>query len=196
MRWIHLLQKRFVFETHGWLLYVYTEQAWKKHKLARNAYTTSLRDKKKMFIEDKLHSAAGNSKATWNILKKLLKGRTSKEVADVNINGVVERDPKSICEEMNNFYVENIDEINRSIGPPKNTINALSIRNTEDCEFYMKCVTRQDIESKLKEMEKKKDVDKISPGTILPITWFFELKETRFSKFEANLDNGDIVTAT
>lgn len=67
-----------------------TEQAWNKNKTARNVYTSALRNKKKMFIENKLQSAAGNSKLTWKILKKLMNGKTEKEINCVNINGVNE----------------------------------------------------------------------------------------------------------
>lgn len=73
-----------------------------------------MRTKKKLFIERKLSDAFGDTKQTWRILKQLINGKQS----SVEINDVKESSSILIGEKLNKFFIESVEEINRSIEAP------------------------------------------------------------------------------
>lgn len=91
--------------------------SWERYKHERNVYSLMLRDKKKAFIEGKLNDANGDSKRTWKILKQLLNGNQNTEISSVEIDGVKEITAEKIGEKLNDFFVESVEQINRSIIP-------------------------------------------------------------------------------
>lgn len=91
-----------------------TGTSWSRYKWERNKYTFIMRTKKKLFIERKLSDAFGDTKQTWRILKQLINGKQS----SVEINDVKESSSILIGEKLNKFFIESVEEINRSIEAP------------------------------------------------------------------------------
>lgn len=47
-----------------------------------------IKDKKRRYIENKLHKANGDAKETWKILKSLMSGKRNGEISEIQINGM------------------------------------------------------------------------------------------------------------
>lgn len=88
---------------------------WTSFRIWRNKYQRSLREKKSICIQNKLELVNGDSRQTWKILKKMLKGKQTSEIKDVYIDGRKISDSKEISQGMNAFFVDSIKEINCSI---------------------------------------------------------------------------------
>lgn len=136
---------------------------WKKFKYLRNKYLRSIRDKKSKFIENKLNLAQGDSRGTWKILKKMLKGKDQNLIKSVNIDGIDIKEPKEIAERMNVFFVESIKEINRSIPD----CMVVPVNETCSSTFNFKKVSWSTIEQHLSKLKNKRDVDYVSPRIVL-----------------------------
>lgn len=116
--------------------------AWNRYKHERNVYSSMLCYKKRSFIEGKLNDANGDCKQTWKILKQLLKGNQSTEIASVEIDGVKETSAEKICDGLNKFLIESVELINSSINPPIQQPNQLSVIGNDILEFKFKSVSR------------------------------------------------------
>lgn len=146
---------------------VMDRNSWQNYHMARNKYTSLLRLKKSQFIQGKLTLAQGNSKETWTILKKLLSGKSKKDVDMVEINGIKITNTEEIAEQMNISFIGSIVDINRSI---PNVINNPSI-NIEECKprnsFKFATIDLTTLEKILLEMKNKRDIDLVSPSILL-----------------------------
>lgn len=142
--------------------------SWERYKHERNVYSWMLRDKKKAFIEGKLNDANGDSKRTWKILKQLLHGNKNAEISSVEINGVKETTAENIGEKLNEFFVESVEQINRSIIPPTHRPKTSSQNFIgKNLDFTFTSVSRQSIEKFLSVLKNKRDVDYINPKIII-----------------------------
>lgn len=144
-----------------------TDRNWRAYKNWRNVYQSAIRDKKRCYIERKLNKARGDSKETWKILKSLLNGKKAGEFQSVNINGIEVNDKQEIANRLNEFYVNSVVDIHRSIGTSNmndedddQTTDALPI-------FELRNVNVGYLQQCLMEMNNKKDVNLISPRILL-----------------------------
>lgn len=122
-----------------------------------------LREKKRLFIEGKLNDANGDSRQTWKILKQLMKKNQTTDIPSVVIDGVMETDAEKICEGLNKYFIESVEQINSSINSPTQT----STINNDNLTFEFKSVSRKSIEQYLMGLKNKRDVDFINPKTII-----------------------------
>lgn len=141
-----------------------THQHWMRYRMERNKYHATIRDKKRRYIENKLHKANGDTKETWKILKSLLNGKRNGEISEIQINGKSICDSAEIAEKMNEYYVSSIVDINRSIVNDDVTENGLAATTAV---FDFTPVHDQYLKLCLMEMKNKKDIEFISPGILL-----------------------------
>lgn len=101
-------------------------------------------------------------------MKKLLNGKKSRVIKNVEIDGVSETEPKAICEKLNHFFVDSIESINLSIADPIHPLVTTNHRSSTDIsEFQLKSVSRNHIILLLKMLKNKSDTDNMSPSILL-----------------------------
>lgn len=169
-----------------------TNAMWNKYKNSRNVYQVMLKAKKSDYFERKLNSAQGNSKETWKILKRFLKGAPMSTINKVVINGTEENDSACMAKKMNEFFVNSIREINRSI-PNVTGLNISNELNNDpktELQFKFKNVSRESIISYLSSMKKKRDADFINPQII--IDGMSVLGETLQAFTNESLNGGEV----
>ncbi|XP_037049620.1 uncharacterized protein LOC119083914 [Bradysia coprophila] len=137
---------------------------WVKYRTARNQYLTSIREKKRIYMERKLTKASGDAKQTWKILKTLLSGKRKGEISEVEILGTTVTDKVELANGLNKFYVNSVLEINRSIGPSELLDEPMIQRQSTfdfmhvDADYLKQC---------LMEMKNKSDTKMVSPKMLL-----------------------------
>ena len=108
-----------------------TDENILKYKTYKTAYQKIIRGAKKLYFTSKLTENASNPKKTWETLNEILgKAKKSKEVDQININGVSEKDPKLIANHFNSFFTKVGQEISDTVPPvakqPEEYINYLT----------------------------------------------------------------------
>lgn len=86
---------------------------------ARNKVTQTLRKAKADFFVSIIENTRGNGKKTWQILNKLLGKHNKKEIKAIELamDNALIRDPTIVANTFNNYFIDSISEITRSIVP-------------------------------------------------------------------------------
>uniref|UniRef100_A0A3B1IW78 Reverse transcriptase domain-containing protein n=1 Tax=Astyanax mexicanus TaxID=7994 RepID=A0A3B1IW78_ASTMX len=80
----------------------------------RNRVVKEIRKSKADFFITVLNSARGNSKITWNYIKKLLgesQNKNKSKPGQINLNGIILTKPQLMADAFNNYFIESVSEI-------------------------------------------------------------------------------------
>lgn len=103
-----------------------SEENQSAFKSKRNQYVSELRDAEKHYTKERLNEAKGDNKKMWNLLKNMMQGNKTNDLKCIEVNGDLICSKKDIAETLNNFFVESVDMINKSIpdvlGVPNTTV--------------------------------------------------------------------------
>jgi hypothetical protein len=89
-----------------------------RYKQYKSIYQRTIRAAKKLHISNTLRENANNPKKTWQTLNELLgKNSKSDSVSQININGTVNNDSKTIANHFNEFFTNVGQQISNSVPP-------------------------------------------------------------------------------
>ena len=87
---------------------------WQEYTTTRNIYSRALKQRRSEYIQRKIDQNKNNSKELWQILKSLIKHRSS-SLKSITFSGVEEQSEQLISEKFNSYFVDSVLQINRSI---------------------------------------------------------------------------------
>lgn len=99
----------------------------------------------------------------WRELKNLILEKPQNEIQSVICNGNEICDKKEIANELNNFFIQSVKDINESIDN-KTYINQIERTNAK---FKFRLVTIDELKRICKELKNKSDFDRVSPRIIV-----------------------------
>lgn len=96
--------------------------------LLRNRVVKEIRKAKANFFITALNSARGNSKITWNYIKKLLgdSQRNKTKLMQIQLNGNILTEPQAMADAFNNYFIESVSEISDKFIKQRREHSALS----------------------------------------------------------------------
>ena len=90
-----------------------------KFTSARNKVTQTLRKAKADFFMTIIESAKGNGRKIWHNINKLTCKQTKKDKElELNINNKLVKDSDILATELNNYFIDSVNEISQLFNPP------------------------------------------------------------------------------
>ena len=102
---------------------------WNKYTAVRNRYTRKFKESRSEHIQNKIEQNKNNSKELWRILKKLMKSKDGLP-RGILFGNIEECSEPIIATKFNEYFIESISEINRSIelvNEPTEIQNAINL---------------------------------------------------------------------
>jgi hypothetical protein len=91
-----------------------SQNHWNKYTIARNKYSQAIKRTRCEYIQRKIDQHQNNSKELWKILKSLLKPSNCKP-RSITFDGTLEQSEQVIASKLNDYFVNSVSLINRSI---------------------------------------------------------------------------------
>jgi hypothetical protein len=127
-----------------------------EYRLIRNSYKKLIKFKKREYIKNKIDEAKNDQSKMWKCLKSLVKNNTNvQQINELVIDGVKYDNDQLIANKLNEFYIDSIQDIQRSIvcadvfNDPSNCISP------NETAFKFNQVTLDEVENMLMSFNNK-----------------------------------------
>ena len=90
-------------------------QDWNEYKRLRNICLDTIRREKKGYYEREIDKNKGDSKKMWKTLQNLVSFKVTNGVSEIIFEDKKETDPTIIAERLNEYYIQSIEDISKSI---------------------------------------------------------------------------------
>lgn len=140
-----------------------SNDTWTEYKATRNEYVMQLENNKNNLIKDKIENCGNDQRQMWKLLKKEVLPKPNRSVTGTShiiFDGLKETSAVTISEKFNDYFIDSIEEINKSIEVDTNKYEFVNeVRNNR---FTFKDVNMFKLKEVLKTMNKKSDNNNIN----------------------------------
>lgn len=127
-----------------------------EYRLTRNEYKRLIKFKKREYIRNMINDAKHDQLKMWKSLKKLIGNNSCTQVMnEIEINGVKFDNDKSIANNLNEFYIESVNEIRQTIIVPNTMMDPSDIIPEMDNIFKFNQVTLDELKQILMSFNNK-----------------------------------------
>lgn len=128
---------------------------WQEYKRVRNLYKNEINKAKDNYVKTQIQQKSRDQKELWKSIKTLVLNEPKKEnIKSIQFSNGIYEDRKVIAEKFNKFFVQSVEELNRSIC---NVLYSSKIKRV-DSIFKFELVSDDVIMNILKKMNNKRDV--------------------------------------
>lgn len=141
------------------------------YKKLRNMVVQLIKNSKRSFYESKIDNNKRDTKKLWKSLKELIGDKKNNGVIlkEINLSGVVLTDSKTIANELNNFFIRNIETIVDNINSDNN-INLHINCNSSYWDIFQK-VTYTKLDKIISKLDSKKGFKNDINVQTLKLVW-------------------------
>lgn len=138
--------------------------SWAIYKAFRNEYSSTLRRKRKEYIQKSIEENKNNSKELWKILKKMIKPESA-PANTICFDNVNEKNRVEIPRKFNEYFVKSVEEIS-------NSIEEVNAPPELECQFsatnmsFFETITLEKLKSVIWSLESKSGSDNISASVL------------------------------
>lgn len=124
----------------------------------RNAVVRELRKAKTAYFMQLIEDSEGNSASLWKHLNSLTKLKPSqqKTIAELEVNGVISTNNSAIANELNNFFIQSVEELAKTFEPA--TLSQTTKSDQSDL-FQIKEVSQEKVHTIINKLKKSKAKD-------------------------------------
>lgn len=139
-----------------------TREEWICYRSIKNLYNAKLKETKNKYFRDHLTSVKHNPKKMWSTLKSILKCKNEILPGSMKFDSGTVNGHKDIAENLNNYFVESIVEINKNIVISENDTFCDKFQEKTDKEFKFKKIDIDDLTRIIAKMKNKNCKDGIT----------------------------------
>lgn len=130
-----------------------SDEMWYEYVNARNLYNKTIKIKRDYHTQNEIENASHDQKKMWKCLNKLISNKKAEKISDeIVFPNVKSCDNKEISENFNNYFIDSIIDINKSIPA---TDASTQLPNNVDTQFKFQKTNIEQIGDILNFLKKK-----------------------------------------